>query len=155
MLVVIFIFPLASSDLPELGQKAPDFELRNLKTKQPHRLSQYVGKIIVLDFWATWCPPCKKSLPKLALIAKTYSEDVQILAISIDDSEDNAYRFIVDNKIDMLTLYDDEKEVVGSYDIPAMPTLFIIDRDGVIRSLFEGYTEDSLEEIEEKIKELR
>jgi thiol-disulfide isomerase/thioredoxin len=130
-------------------------ELKNLKTKEAHRLSQYKGKIVVLDFWATWCAPCKKSLPRLAQIAKTYTNDMQILAISIDDDEDNAYRFIKENKIDILALYDDKKEVVGTYDIPAMPTLFIIDQKGIINSVFEGYTEDSFEEIEKAINRLR
>jgi thiol-disulfide isomerase/thioredoxin len=155
IVLIIMMSNLFATDDEWEGKRAPEFELKNINTKETHRLSQYLGKIVIVDFWATWCAPCKKSLPKLAQIEKKYSKDIQVLTISIDDDEENARRFIEEYKIDLIALYDEGKKVVSIFDISGMPTLFIIDQKGVIQSSFEGYTEDSFDDVVEEINKLK
>ena len=137
------------------GKKAPDFNLTGLEGKKNYQLSQYRNKIVILDFWASWCAPCKKSLPELEQLAIKYMKDTQILAINIDDDKKNAISFLSANNIILDTPYDIKKEVVNLYNILAMPSLFIIDRKGIIRAEFGGYTVDSFEKIVEAIEEIR
>ena len=160
-IVVSTIAVLALINLPlfglgpaSVGKMAPNFKLKNLKSGENISLQDYRGKIVILDFWATWCAPCKESLPELAQLAEE-NQSLSLLAVNIDDKEDNAIRFLNKYDLQLTALFDENKDVVGMYEIPAMPSAIIIDQKGYIRFLHLGYNKNHFEEIQKEIKEIQ
>ena len=130
-------------------KKAPYFELKELKGKTVC-LTDFVGKVIILDFWATWCPPCKKEIPDFIELYKQYSKrGVTIVGIALDEYE-AVKNFHSENKINYPILLGTD-EVVKLYGgIRGIPTTFVIDKDGTIRQRYEGYRPKDLFEKEIK-----
>lgn len=136
----------------DAGQAAPDFVLPDLSGNMVS-LKEFRGKVVLVDFWATWCLPCRKTLPELAELDKKYGDNgLVILGLSIDDpsSYDNAYvsKFKDRYNVDYRILRAD-KDIVKKYlgtDNPRVPTLFIIDKNGKIVKKFEGMKPGEVEE---------
>jgi len=121
------------------GQKAPDFSLPTLKGERLS-LSSLRGKVVVIDFWAQWCEPCKKELPQLDKLAKEFAgKDVVVLAVNLDESKDNAQRLAQQLGLSMPVLLDPQKSVAATYDLPKMPTSFLVDKKGIVRFVHEGF----------------
>lgn len=144
-----------AADSPEslIGKIAPDFTLKTVDNRSQHSLKDFRGEVVLLDFWASWCPPCKKSLPELTRLQAQY-EGMKVLTINIDDKSENAADFIAKLNLKLITLYDREKTVVENYNIAGMPSALLIDRKGVVRHIFSGYTEKNMEEIREAVEDL-
>jgi peroxiredoxin len=121
------------------GQKAPDFSLPTLKGDKLS-LSSLRGSVIVIDFWAQWCEPCKKELPQLEKLAKEFAgKDVIVLAVNVDKSKDNAQRLAHQLGLTIPVLLDPAGSVAGMYDLPKMPTSFLVDKKGIVRYVHEGF----------------
>lgn len=135
-----------------VGRTAPDFTLRTLDGTSNLSLKDFRGSVVVVDFWASWCAPCRRSLPQLASLE---SKGVRVLAVNIDDVRQNGVEFLRRNNITLRALYDGEKTVASRYDVPAMPSALIIDKAGVVRFLHIGYTADDFAEFKEQIKRLQ
>jgi cytochrome c biogenesis protein CcmG, thiol:disulfide interchange protein DsbE len=159
---IIFISTLAISVFGckseiAAGPTAPDFSLNDLAGKTV-TLKQYRGSIVVLDFWATWCPPCRAAIPELVEVQEKYKDKkLVVLGISMDDPHKatNEYlrAFSEKLKINYPVLRFDLK-VVESYfgnDMPALPTLYIIDRNGQVRDKQVGFDADFLKGAVERI----
>src|SRR5512146_965582 len=113
---------------PEMIRKpAPSFTLKTIDGHGTRSLSDMRGQVVIVDFWASWCAPCRYSLPRLAAL-ESRLQGVKILAINIDDERQNALDFLKHNRVMLTSLYDETKHVVGTYDIPAMPSALIIDK---------------------------
>ena len=130
---------------------APDFTLPDLAGR-PVSLSQFRGTFVVLDFWATWCVPCRKSLPVLAEAAKKYHDrNVVVLGLAVDDPDsfDNSYlaNFVKKYNVDYPILRADDGVVVQYLgdDDPTIPTLFVIDPQGQILEKHEGVISEELD----------
>jgi peroxiredoxin len=120
------------------NNKAPYFELKDLSGKTV-RLTDFLGKVVILDFWATWCPPCKKEIPDFIDLYKKYSnQGVAIIGIALDDYE-SVKKFSSENKINYTILMgtDDVAKRYGG--IRGIPTTYVIGKDGFIRQRFEGF----------------
>ena len=122
------------------GKKAIDFNLKNLEGKSI-KLSDYIGKVVVLDFWATWCGPCRASFPKMQdLISKYKNEAVEFLFIDTwekgepKDIQGKVSKFIADNKYPFNVLFDFNDDIVTQYDIKGIPSKIVIDKEGKITS---------------------
>lgn len=133
-----------------IGQPAPDFSLRDLSGRTVS-LSEHRGSVTLLDFWATWCPPCRVSIREMARLQEKYRDKgLVILGISLDDPQipDKyllAFRQMA--KINYTILRYDPK-VLRDYfgnESPAIPTLFLVDRQGKIRAKFVGFRPDAVE----------
>ncbi len=124
-----------SEDL-KIGTKAPDFELKTL-SGETVKLSSFKGKKVMLNFWATWCPPCKAEMPEMEQFYKQGNNDVVILAVNID-TENDVKGFADKNGITFPILLDKENKVNGMYQIISIPTTFFIDRNGVIKNKYTG-----------------
>ena len=121
------------------GQRAPEFSLPSLKGSTV-ALSQLRGKVVLVDFWAQWCEPCKKELPQLDRLSKEYApKGVVVLAINIDKQRDNAERMVKQLGLTLDVLLDPAGSVAGTYDLPKMPTSFVVDKKGIVRYVNEGF----------------
>ena len=118
--MLISIAPLPAA---KVGKPAPDFVLNDLNSEAAIKLSDYNGKVVLLDFWASWCAPCKHSLPKLSELKESIP-NLEIVTITIDDKAQNAERFIERLKLDLPAGFDVKKEVAEAYGVSAMPSAF-------------------------------
>ncbi|MEK9138794.1 MAG: TlpA disulfide reductase family protein [Bacteroidota bacterium] len=136
---------------PELiGKPAPGFTLTSVDGRSTLSLAELRGHVVIIDFWASWCAPCSRSLPQLAAFEAKLS-GVRILAVNIDDVRENAVEFLKQHRVKLTSLYDDTKRVAGRYNVPAMPSAVVVDRYGVVRFVHAGYTgllkEDAYEQV--------
>ncbi len=153
-IVLSFILSLntLSANTPD-NKKAPDFALKTLDGKTV-KLSDYKGKIVIIDFWATWCPPCRKGIPDLIDLQKNYSKDLVIVGISLDQERTikDLKPFIENYGINYPVVLGDEKVVKDYGGINAIPTSFIVDRKGFIVDSHVGLVPKTV--YEDKIKKL-
>ena len=120
-----------------IGSQAPDFTVQDSDHKVT--LSQFRGQVVVLNFWATWCPPCIEETPSLVrMTARMKDKGVVVLAVSIDEDDAAYHRFLKDYNVDMITVRDGARKASSLYGTFGWPESYIIDRNGVIRRKFIG-----------------
>jgi len=147
---VLFMVIVGCQKEVEAGPTAPDFSLKDL-SGQTVTLEQYRGKVVLLDFWATWCPPCRMTIPMLIKLQDKYRDDgLVILGISIDDPQqitDKDLRYFIKmNKINYPVLRYNQKVMKDYFEGErvSIPTMFVVDRNGKIRDMIVGYAPDPL-----------
>lgn len=136
----------SSSDIT----KAPNFTLIDTKGKKIS-LSSYKGKVVILDFWATWCPPCRRGIPDLIDIQKKFKNKVAVIGVSLDtDTKSNVVPFMKNFGINYPIVYANQKVVEDYGNIQAIPTTFVIDKKGNIVDQYVGLTpkENFIEDIQ-------
>ena len=122
---------------PRIGTPAPDFVVQDSDRKI--ELRDYRGKIVVLNFWATWCPPCVEEMPSLVHMQQRLKDrGVTVLGISVDADGDAYHKFLKDHGIDFLTARDADQKSNNLYGTFKFPETYIIDRNGVVRRKFIG-----------------
>jgi cytochrome c biogenesis protein CcmG/thiol:disulfide interchange protein DsbE len=151
------LFPLFGCDSgsrpSHIGKLAPDFTLQD--TDRKVTLSQFRGQIIVLNFWASWCPPCVEELPSLInMQGRMKEKGVTVLAVSIDVDADTYHRFIEQHRLNLLTIRDPEQKSSSLYGTFGWPETYIIDRDGVVRRKLVGPVDWNSPEITEFLDRL-
>ncbi len=135
------------------ADNAPAFTVTT--EKGPLRLEQLRGKVVYLDFWASWCSPCRKSMPWMNDIYARYAKDgLVVLAVNVDSDPQAARRFLDEVPTDFTIGYDPEGEIAALYGLKGMPSSFIIDRDGRLRNAHVGFRDAQLEHYESEIKTL-
>jgi cytochrome c biogenesis protein CcmG/thiol:disulfide interchange protein DsbE len=115
-----------------IGDTAPDFTVQD----SDHRiaLGQFRGQVVVLNFWATWCPPCTEELPSLmSMQDRTRTKGIVVLGVSIDVDGDAYHRFLKQRNVNFLTVRDPEQKVSGLYGTHGWPETYVIDRQGILR----------------------
>ena len=128
---------LASSGLE--GQVAPDFALKS-STGENLRLSEYRGDVVMINFWATWCGPCRQEMPLLDELYTRYQRvGFNLLGVNIDDDSRRAMQMIEELGVNFPVLFDDRKEVSRLYEVEAMPVTVLVDREGNVRYVHHGY----------------
>ena len=133
---------------------APDFSLKDLNGKTV-KLSDYKGKIVILNFWAVWCKYCKQEMPDLNELNKELEKDNEavILAVDAQESSDTVKNYLSSNKIGLKVLLDQDGSVTQTYSVSGFPTTFIINKDGTLYTYIPGATnKETLTEILNKIK---
>lgn len=138
LLVTVFAATsLASSGLE--GQVAPDFALKS-STGENLRLSEYRGNVVMINFWATWCGPCRQEMPLLDELYTRYERvGFSLLGVNIDDDSRRAMQMIEDLGVSFPVLFDARKEVSKLYEVEAMPVTVLVDREGNVRHVHHGY----------------
>jgi thiol-disulfide isomerase/thioredoxin len=124
---------LMLADSRRAGEEfAPNFRIATLQG-QDLSLKQFAGRIVVLDFWATWCPPCRESVSELRDLTRKYDPGkLALISISADDNEGDWRQFIAGNKMNWPQYRDSDKRLVNLFTVRAYPTYLVIDGDGVI-----------------------
>ena len=120
---------------------APHLELRDEDGKV-HRLESYRGRVLVVNFWASWCTPCVRELPSLNRLRKEFADQpFEILGVNVAEPPNRLTRFLKRQPIDFPVLYDRESEAFYAWNVKGLPTSFVIDREGGIRYQVQGAIE--------------
>jgi cytochrome c biogenesis protein CcmG, thiol:disulfide interchange protein DsbE len=142
-------------DMKVIGNPAPSFELKAINTGASVSMSSLSGQVVVVDFWGTFCEPCKKSFPKLqALYSKYKGSGVTVVGISEDDDKDGIAAFGGSYGAKFPLVWDESHSAAGKWNPGSMPATFIVDRKGVVRFFHQGYREGDELEIEQQVKSL-
>ena len=142
----------AAADI--VNKPAPDFALRSMKGPSV-RLSEHLGEVVVLNFWATWCGPCRQEMPLLdELYAKYQLAGLILISVNIDETTPPAIEMAQTLKVSYPVLFDTRKEVSRVYDVSAMPVTVLVDRAGIVRYVSEGYKPGYEKRYTEKLREL-
>ncbi len=137
VIVVLALFMTGCSSSPsqdtKVGSLAPDFQLYNLNGK-PVSLSDYRGTPVLLNFWATWCPPCRAEMPYLQQVYEEWSvQGLKLLAVNIGESSAEVEEFMQSYNLTFPVLLDTKQDVSQIYNIRYIPATFFIDKDGIIQ----------------------
>jgi peroxiredoxin len=158
LLTLIIALPLGllsacdrGSHPAQLSTPAPDFTVSDGSTSV--HLADYRGKVVLLNFWATWCAPCIQETPSLLQLHHD-RPDLAIVAVSIDEDEDEYKRFVDHRHVDLITVRDPKQTVAKLFRTEMWPETYVIDRKGVIRRKFVGAEDWSDPEIRSFLKSL-
>jgi thiol-disulfide isomerase/thioredoxin len=128
--------PLAAATLKP-GERFPDLKAANLEGDLPADLT---NKVILVDFWASWCGPCKKSFPIMDQLQKKYGPRAfVIIAISVDEKKEALAGFLKQNPVSLVVVRDPGHKLVARVDVSTMPSSFLLDRSGTIRHVHAGF----------------
>ena len=137
-----------------VGQPAPDFALRSGDGDNV-RLSEHSGEVVLINFWATWCGPCRQEMPLLdELYGKYQLAGLILLSVNIDENAEPAVEMAQTLKVSYPVLFDARKEVSRAYEVSAMPVTVLVDRAGVVRYVSEGYKPGYEKRYTDKLREL-
>jgi len=138
-----------------VGQLRPDdFSLIDVKGVS-HSLSQYRGKVVIVNFWASWCPPCVHEMPSMSGLKRVFkNRPLEILAINLGEKSDDINEFLSKHPVDFPVLLDSEQKMPKKWNVFAFPTSYILDKNGVIRFSVAGGLDWNSKEVKAKIDQL-
>ena len=132
---------------PLVGLPAPDFLLPYVSPAErdkTQRLSDLRGHAVVLDFWASWCGPCRAQSPVLARVAKSFGADkLRVLGIGTSDDRDSITRFLARSELGYPSVFDDQDVASSQYHVQGLPTLVVIAKDGTVRGVATGFADET------------
>ena len=136
-----------------INQTAPDFDLPGKLAVV--RLSDNKGKVVYLDFWASWCGPCKQSFPWMNAMQEKYKNNgFEIIAVNLDANNEDAQKFLISTMAKFTVAFDSKGQTPIKYGVKGMPTSYLIDRDGKIVMQHMGFNASDRENLEKKIQNL-
>lgn len=139
----------------EMGQPAPDCPVESGAGSKILNLSAYSGKVVLVDFWATWCPPCAQSIPFLnSLSNELKDKGFEIIAVNVDEEVAVVKPFLANHPVDYPIVTDPKGECPAVYDVQAMPSSYFIDKTGKLRFIHKGFREGDQTEIRKQVMEL-
>jgi thiol-disulfide isomerase/thioredoxin len=135
----------------ETGQAAPDFDLAGRLGAL--KLSDFKGKTVYLDFWASWCGPCKQSFPWMNEMQSRYgAKGLRVVSVNVDQKTDDAKAFLKDNPASFDVAFDSTGKTPRSYAIKGMPTSVLIGPDGRVLLVHSGFKDEQRKDLEHQIK---
>ena len=137
-----------------VGQSAPDFKLKSLKG-EPVALSDFKGQTVLLDFWASWCPPCVESLPHLGRLYGQKQDGVKVLAINLMEDKAQVETFAKMQNINIPILLDESGDVAQKYHVSSIPQTVLIGPDGQVKKVFVGLGPDMYAQLNDAIQQLK
>ena len=136
------------------GQAAPPFKLRDL-TGREVSLDQYRGKVVMLDFWATWCGPCRMTMPLLENLQKEYPNRFTLLAINLQEPASEVRDYILKQNFRSEVLLDEEGTVGETYGTESIPMQVVIDKNGIVRHIHVGFNSGTIAKLRSEIDKLQ
>lgn len=138
----------------EIGSAAPAFDLPGLDGKKVS-LNSYKGKVVLLDFWATWCGPCRMTMPVLDRLQKEYPADMTVLAINLQEPPDVVRKYVREQGVAARVLLDESGAVGETYGTGSIPMQVLIDRAGIVRHIQLGFHPDMTSQLRTAIEKVR
>jgi len=154
-LAIFWLSMTPAAGAVELFKPAPDVYLDTLDGEGSGSLYEHLGKVVYLDFWASWCGPCRQSLPMLnKLYEKKKDQGFEVVAINLDEDREAGMEFLESFPVDYTVLYDPASETPELYGVMGMPTSVLIDREGVVRHVHKGFKPSDMKKIKKEIDAL-
>jgi cytochrome c biogenesis protein CcmG/thiol:disulfide interchange protein DsbE len=153
ILEIFLLCGIASSCFAlEAGQKAPNFSLDGQGGGVA--LEGQAGKVVFVDFWASWCGPCRQSFPWLNEMQKTYGpKGFTVIGVNVDKKRDDAEKFLTETPANFAIAFDPSGKTPREWQVPGMPSSYLVGRDGRIRMIHPGFREVDRPELEARIKQ--
>ncbi|MBA2483362.1 MAG: TlpA family protein disulfide reductase [Nitrosomonas sp.] len=138
-----------------VGESSPSCTLTSLDGKAIHNLQELRGEVVYVDFWASWCPPCVRSFPFMDQLDHDFKDQgLRVIGINMDEKLADAESFLDQYPVDFDIAVDADKQCVKDFGVMAMPTSYLIDRNGVIRHIHQGFRAGESEKLRLAIKYL-
>lgn len=141
-----------------VGKAACEVEGEHVGGVDPTTLAAARGKVVIVDFWATWCDPCKKSFPQYQELVDKYAGDLAVIGVSVDDEDmgvEEVKKFAVTNgDVSFAIIWDKTKTTSGQYKPETMPTSYVIDKEGIVRHIHVGFKGGEVAEIDKEVEAL-
>jgi len=152
---LLFALLTSSAQAVDVGQPAPDFSLANMADHSLVTRQSIRGKVVLVDFWASWCGPCRQSMPLYDKLRAEFSpERFDILAINLDEEYTDAQAFMEKNKVSYPVALDPGGGCAKAFGLIGMPSSFLLDADGVVRARHNGFREKDIDELRTQITAL-
>ena len=144
----------AHAERADVGRQAPAFEATTL-AGQPIAMADLKGRILLVDFWASWCDPCREEFPEFeALYQEFRNRGVEIVAVSVDRKRENAEAFLAKHPVTFAVVHDNDHAIADRFKPRAMPTAYVVDQAGIVRFVHLGYQREYLAKYREEITRL-
>ena len=154
LLLITLVMAIGIKSAFASSTKSRNFKLPDIHTQQDTKLSDFKGKIIYLDFWASWCGPCKKSLPLLNELRNELNDHVnfEVIAINLDTNIQDAKTFLKKHPVDYPVLSDPYGQSALLYGVSVMPSSYLINTNGVVVSSYKGFKNKDIAKIKAHVK---
>ncbi len=152
---MLVLSPFKIVKAEETGRKAPNCKLTSLDGAHQYNLEQFHGKVLYVDFWASWCGPCMKSFPFLNKLGHELGDlGLQVIAVNLDEIPEDAQGFLARNPAHFTVATDTTGQCAKDFGVKAMPSSYLVDRNGVIRHLHLGFRPGEAEEFRTLVEQL-
>ncbi len=153
-LLACSLLSVAAATADTSPQPAPDFTLKSDAGKNL-RLSEYRGEVVMINFWASWCAPCRQEMPLLEELYAEYQPlGFTILGVNVEEDSTQARKMLEQLPVSFPVLFDNQSTVSKLYDVVAMPSTVLVDRDGNVRYLHQGYKPGYEEAYQQQVRAL-
>ncbi len=149
------LYPISAEAKAKAGQSFPALKVAPFPGKAPLNAKSLQGKVVIYDFWAAWCEPCKVELPALEKLYQKYKgQGLVVVGVNVDDDANDGKAFLQDHPVSFPVVYDKNKGMVEGLGVETMPTSFIVDRSGKIHRVHAGFKSGDEKKLEKEIVEL-
>jgi peroxiredoxin len=153
--MVLAVMSIANVNAVEQGATRPDCLLKAFNGGQTYPLKSLQGKVLYIDFWASWCGPCAKSFPFLnSLHSDLNARGLQIVGINLDENASDAHGFLAKYPANFSISADNNEQCAQAFGVKAMPSSYLIDRKGIVRKVHLGFRADEAEELKVLVEKL-
>lgn len=154
LVLFVLAFSVFSINAKEMNQPAPDFTLKSMSGENV-KLSELQGNVVMINFWATWCGPCRQEMPLLDEFYKKYKKlGFVLLGVNVEEDSSKAAGYLKEVPVTFPILYDNTNKVSELYDVDAMPTTVLVDRGGNLRFVHRGYKPGDEQQYKKLMKQL-
>ena len=138
LLLALLLAPVGAPAV-EVGQVAPALTVPSIDPRHPISLSDYRGKVVYLDFWSSWCAPCRRAMPRFSSLRDQWSrDDFEVVAVNVDPVKEDARRFLAQVSVSYPVGVDVTARSATTFGVAAFPAAFLIDREGIVRHVYRG-----------------